>query len=62
MRHTENFNRFYTEICKTEVSASFFSVAVTTFSRLKSHAKDQINLKMHLCGLHSFSVFGSRAI
>lgn len=39
MRHIENFNRFYTEICKTEVSASFFSVAVTAFSRQKSHAK-----------------------
>lgn len=62
MRHIENFNRFYTEICKTEVSPSFFSVAVTAFSRQKSHAKDQINLRMHLCGLHSVSVFGSGAI
>lgn len=48
MKHIENFNGFYTEICKTEVSASFFSVATTAFSRQKSHAKDQINLTMHL--------------
>lgn len=62
MRHIENFNRFHTEVCKTEVSASCFSVAVTAFSRQKSHAKDQTNLRMHLCGLRSFSGFGSGAI
>jgi len=57
MRHMENFNRFNTEICKTEVSASFCSVAVTVFSRQKCHAKTKINLRMHLYGLQNISVF-----
>lgn len=60
MRHIENFNRFYAEICKTEVSASFFSVAVTVFSRQKSHAKNQINLRMHYMAYIAFLFFEVR--